>query len=58
MQLIDQLEDVMDDIQGNMAKFENKGTKAAGVRARVKLAKMMSLAKAARAEILIQLKAK
>ena len=56
MTLIDQMEEAMDDVQENLAKFEGKGNKSAGIRARVKLAKMMVLAKNARAEILLRLK--
>lgn len=56
MQSITEILNLLDEVDHDAEKFERKGCKAAGVRARVKLARATKMIKAAREEILEKIK--
>jgi hypothetical protein len=56
MEKLVEIQNLLDEAVDDAGKFHNKGTKAAGVRARVKLVKVQKLIKEAREELLAKLK--
>jgi hypothetical protein len=56
MEKLVEIQNLLDEAVDDAGKSHNKGTKAAGVRARVKLVKVQKLIKEAREELLAKLK--